>query len=154
MPNLNINQEELLMKTEMVLKTTLNWININLINSERWSSVHQLRICIILITEKCQVILDSETLQSQELTHGLTLWLERRLSMRLESQLRQRLKSLRLRASQEFNLTPKSICNSMRLMPIVTTIPHQSSNFQRLPKRAHMNQERLLMPMEMALKIM
>lgn len=134
------------------MRITKSLISINLIGSERWSLVHLLRTFTTLTTERCQVMSDSVTPLSLELTHGPSLWLKRKLSMKLELRQRDLLKSLRLRASQDFNLTLKSL--SMSLVPTATMIKHQLLNLLKLLKRAHMSQEKLLMPMETALKIM
>lgn len=136
------------MKTEMVLRITLNSISMNLINSERWYSAPQLKTFTTPITERCQVTIDLVIPPSQELTHGLLLWLKKRLITKPELPSIKRHKNLRPRASLEFNLMLNS--HLMRLALTVNMIPHQSSNFQRLPKRDHMNQERSSMLTVMA----
>jgi len=69
-----------------------------------------------------------------------------------EARVAQKKKAQELEAKgfTEFNLILKSLL--MKLAQTVSMIKHQSSSFQRLPKRDHMNQERSSMLMAMALR--
>jgi len=135
-----------------VSRITSNSISISSISSERWCSALQLKTFTIPTMERCQVTIDSVIPLSQELTHGQLLWQKKRLIMRLELQQRRRLKSLRLRDSLESNLILKSLL--MKLAQTANMIPHQSLNFQRLPKGDQLNQERSSMPTVTALRTM
>jgi len=120
------------MKMEMVLKITLKKINMSLIDSDIQFLEYQSKICIIPIMEKCQVMLDLETPQNQELIHGQLQ--EQKKQKRPKKKLTNRKKSLNL----------KLILKHLNKMSNLNQNSNQEQN--KL-------QEKSLMPMEMVLKI-
>lgn len=104
----------------------------SLIDSDIQFLEYQSKICIIPITEKCQVMLDLEIPQNQELIHG---------------QLQEQKKQKRLK---------KKLTNRKKLLNLKLILKHlnKMSNLnQNSNQEQNKLQEKSLMPMEMELKI-